>query len=130
MPGKERYPQYRFRVLLGGFPFGYLLSQPAGSVDLPRHPIPGQHTKLRPPSANSTKPWAASRYLELPSSQQFVFEEYQCQYTVNTLMCLNPNLSGSNHFGSIPLGSLLGLQVSVGESPNDNARVVNGYTIY
>ena len=64
-------------------------------------------------------------------SEDFIFNEYECQYTVNTLMCLNPTLNGSNRFGLYPLGNALNVREDPGKTPPDqNARVVNGYSIY
>lgn len=54
----------------------------------------------------------------------------QCQYTVNGLMCLNPQDSGANRFYLAPLGNRLGVSQppEVNADPN-HGLVVNGYTI-
>ncbi|KAF0110389.1 MAG: hypothetical protein FD147_1649 [Chloroflexi bacterium] len=64
-------------------------------------------------------------------SQNFNYQSYECQYTANALMCLNPVVLGAGRFGLFPLGTAL----NVREDPSENAsnsgsRVVNGYTIY
>ncbi len=64
-------------------------------------------------------------------SQIFDFNDYQCQYTVNVLMCQDPLLSGEARFMLYPLGSVF-------EIPGTNAAaagetdgvVVNGVGIY
>lgn len=64
-------------------------------------------------------------------SQRFSFKEYECQYTVNALMCQNPVQSGDNRFILYPLGKDLGIQTVAGEDKqNENSRVVNEFTIY
>jgi len=64
-------------------------------------------------------------------SQRFSFEEYECQYTVNALMCQNPAQSGEKRFVLYPLGKDLEIQTVAGEdTQNKISRVVNGITIY
>ena len=54
----------------------------------------------------------------------------QCQYTVNALMCYNPQDSGASRFYLAPLGRKMGLSYppDVNADPNQGL-VVNGYTI-
>ena len=64
-------------------------------------------------------------------SQLFPFQELECQYTLNALMCQNPLLSGSERFMLYPLGKAFDLKPSEAEKNKDSsARVVNGITIY
>jgi hypothetical protein len=64
-------------------------------------------------------------------SQKFVNQEYECQYTVNALMCLNPVISGSERFRLFPLGDALNVREEPGEIPGgSNANLINGYAIY
>lgn len=64
-------------------------------------------------------------------SEDFAFQEFECQYTVNALLCLNPSATGDNRFGLYSLGNALEISEDPGTSPPDeNARVVNGYGIY
>lgn len=64
-------------------------------------------------------------------SKLFTFQTFECQYTVNVLMCQNPVLTGSSRFGLYPLGHSLNIQESPDTSaPAEGSRVVNGYRIY
>ncbi len=64
-------------------------------------------------------------------SQLFPYQELECQYTLNALMCQNPLLSGSERFMLYPLGKAFDLKPSEAEKNKDSsARVVNGITIY
>jgi hypothetical protein len=64
-------------------------------------------------------------------SQSFPYEKYECQYTVNALLCLNPVQSGSGRFALYPLGAALNVREQPVENPESiSNRVVNGYPIY
>ena len=64
-------------------------------------------------------------------SQLFPYQELECQYTLNTLMCQNPLLSGSERFMLYPLGTAFDLNFSGTEITEDSsARVVNGITVF
>ena len=55
---------------------------------------------------------------------------YQCQFTANALMCINPNLSGYERFNLYPLGNQLNLREAAIPTDGDAALVVNGFSIY
>lgn len=64
-------------------------------------------------------------------SEDFAFQEFECQYTVNALLCLNPSTTGNNRFGLYPLGNALDISEDPGTLATDqNTRVVNGYVLY
>ncbi len=64
-------------------------------------------------------------------SQLFLYQELECQYTLNALMCQNPLLSGGERFMLYPLGKAFDLKFSGTESNLDStARVVNGITVF
>ena len=64
-------------------------------------------------------------------SQVFNFEKYECQYTVNTLMCQNPLLSGETRFILYPLGMAFEIQEPAEEkAAEDGELVVNGLSVY
>ncbi len=55
---------------------------------------------------------------------------YQCQYTVNALLCINPNLTGYERFTLYPLGNQLNLREAALPTDADATLVVNGYSVY
>lgn len=64
-------------------------------------------------------------------SESFVYENNECQYTVNALLCLDPSGKGTERYRLYPLGLALGMR----EEPNTNdpttsSMVVNGFSIY
>lgn len=64
-------------------------------------------------------------------SQLFLYQELECQYTLNSLMCQNPLLSGSERFMLYPLGKAFDLKFTGTEINGDPAaRVVNGITVF
>ena len=64
-------------------------------------------------------------------SQLFPYQQLECQYTLNALMCQNPLLSGSERFMLYPLGKAFDLKPSEAEkNKNSSARVVNGITVF
>lgn len=64
-------------------------------------------------------------------SQIFTFQTFECQYTVNVLICQNPAITGSSRFGLYPLGNSLNFQEAPdAAAPAESSRVVNGYSIY
>ena len=57
----------------------------------------------------------------------------QCQFTERVLMCFNPTVTDENRFNLYPLGRELGVQEDAHAndvSEDQNARVVDGFTIY
>lgn len=64
-------------------------------------------------------------------SQVFNFEKYECQYTVNALMCQNPVLGGEARFFLYPLGKAFEIREPGEEEGNqDSGLVVNGISVY
>lgn len=64
-------------------------------------------------------------------SESFSFNSYECQYTVNALMCMNPAATDSDRFFLYPLGLSMNIQEAPSaSSTQENGRVVNGYSIY
>lgn len=64
-------------------------------------------------------------------SQLFDYENNECQYMVNALLCLDPSAAGTQRYRLYPLGLALGMR----EEPNSNdpttsSMVVNGFSIY
>ena len=64
-------------------------------------------------------------------SQLFDYENHECQYTVNALLCLDPSATGTQRYRLYPLGLALGMreQPNAGE-PATSSMVVNGFSIY
>ncbi len=64
-------------------------------------------------------------------SQSFVYENNECQYTVNALLCLDPSGSGTERYRLYPLGLALGMREEPNPAnPATSSMVVNGFSIY
>ncbi len=64
-------------------------------------------------------------------SENFAFESYQCQYTVNVLMCMNPAATDASRYNLYPLGVPMNVREDPAASPTQGTgRVINGYEIY
>ena len=64
-------------------------------------------------------------------SKIFDYDKFECQYTVNALICQDPLLSGESRFSLYPLGNAL--QIRAEPAPVDPEAadlVVNGYTVF
>ena len=72
-----------------------------------------------------------SEYLGPAISQVFERSGSQCQYTINSLMCFNPNVTGLSRYQLAPLGLELEIQDAPRSIPGINSpRIVDGYSIY
>jgi hypothetical protein len=61
-------------------------------------------------------------------SEVFFWEENQCQYTENTLMCFNQNLSQNQGYFFFPVGAMLGGNTSLnGNTSNTALEVYEGF---
>jgi hypothetical protein len=64
-------------------------------------------------------------------SESFTRDSYECQYTTNVMMCLNPLISDGTRFFLYPLGNQMGFTNVTGQtSLESGSQVVNGITIY
>lgn len=64
-------------------------------------------------------------------SQSFSYETYECQYTVTSLMCLNPSATGTSRYFLYPLGMALGVREEpVADAQSTSSFVVNGFPVY
>lgn len=64
-------------------------------------------------------------------SQLFPYEELECQYTLNALMCQNPLVSGTERFKLYPLGKAFKLKpVEADVNVTANAHVIDGIVIF
>ncbi|PKN99232.1 MAG: hypothetical protein CVU42_08235 [Chloroflexi bacterium HGW-Chloroflexi-4] len=54
----------------------------------------------------------------------------QCQYTVNTLICLNPMVSGDESFSIYALGTELNLNELSSDPASTEGLIINGFTVY
>ena len=64
-------------------------------------------------------------------SKNFTMQSYECQYTVNSLMCINPLVTDASRFFLYPLGDSMNVSEDPAQSPAQSGdQVVNGYTIY
>ncbi len=64
-------------------------------------------------------------------SENFSFQSLQCQYTVNTLLCMNPAATDASRFSLYPLGIPMNVREDPAASPTQGSGVVvNGYEIY
>jgi len=64
-------------------------------------------------------------------SENFAFESFYCQYTVNALMCMNPSATDASRFSLYPLGIPMSIREDPAANPaQGNGRLVNGYEIY
>ena len=72
-----------------------------------------------------------AEYLGPAISQVFERDSLQCQYTINSLMCFNPNATGLSRYELAPLGLELNIQDAPRSIPGINSpRIVDGYSIY
>lgn len=63
-------------------------------------------------------------------SASFTYENLQCQYTANALLCLDPILTDANRFRLYPLGNRLDMREEPGNVTSESGeRMVNGYRI-
>jgi hypothetical protein len=64
-------------------------------------------------------------------SKSFSNDSYECQYTTNVLMCLNPLVTDNSRFFLYPLGNQMGVSDAPDQSTEESgSQVVDGYTIY
>lgn len=64
-------------------------------------------------------------------SAAFEMDSRKCQYTENTLMCLDPYLTDASRFNFYPLGQKFGVSDTPDQQPAQASdRVVDGYKIY
>jgi hypothetical protein len=64
-------------------------------------------------------------------SEKFNLESFECQYTVNVLMCMNPQSASADRLFFYPLGSMMNVKEDPGQSPGQSgSAVIDGYTIY
>lgn len=64
-------------------------------------------------------------------SKNYTQDTYECQYTTNALMCLNPLVTDSTRFFLYPLGNQMGVYEDPSQSPaQEGSQVIDGYTIY
>ena len=64
-------------------------------------------------------------------SKTLTLDSYECQYTANSLMCLNSLVTDSSRFFLYPLGKQMNLQEDSSQSPaQSGSQVVDGFTIY
>lgn len=68
----------------------------------------------------------ANEVLGAAISQPFDFDQYECQYTVNVLMCQNPLLSAEERFFLFPLGAVIKLPGASETQPDQNAGEAQG----
>ncbi|MHC1740299.1 MAG: hypothetical protein AB9897_04225 [Anaerolineaceae bacterium] len=69
--------------------------------------------------------------LGLAISKVFTQDTFECQYTTNALMCLNPLITDSNRFFLYPLGNQFGVAETPSQSPDQNSsQIVDGFTVY
>ena len=72
-----------------------------------------------------------AEYLGSAISQVFERDGSQCQYTINSLMCFNPDITGLLRYQLAPLGLDLEIQDTPRAIPGINSpRIVDGYSIY
>ncbi len=57
-------------------------------------------------------------------SEVFSWEENQCQYTENALMCFNQNLSQNQGYFFFPIGAMLGVNSSLNGNNSDAVQEV------
>jgi hypothetical protein len=63
-------------------------------------------------------------------SETVSVQSYDCQFTVNALMCLNPMVADSNRFLLYPLGNSLNVREDPAQSaPQNGSQTIDGYTI-
>jgi len=61
-------------------------------------------------------------------SEVFSWDENQCQYTENALMCFNPKLSQNRGYFFFPIGAMLGVNASLNEkTSNETLEVYEGF---
>lgn len=64
-------------------------------------------------------------------SPLFQYNQLQCQYTENVLMCFNPEAAAIDQYALYSLGGLMNVHdAPLTASPPASERVVNGYIIY
>lgn len=63
-------------------------------------------------------------------SQSLSVQSYDCQYTVNVLMCLNPMVADSSRFNLYPLGNSMNVREDPAQTEaQTGSQIINGYTI-
>lgn len=118
-------------ILLCAFLFSITLTACGSTNSEDATPSSGTTFEIAPAFREFHAALGGEEVLGSAISQRFGFEEYECQYTVNALMCQNPVQSGDSRFILYPLGKDLEIQTVAGEDKqNKNSRVVNGITIY
>jgi hypothetical protein len=64
-------------------------------------------------------------------SKPFTLDSFECQYTVNVLICVNPQATDSNRLFFYPLANSMNIREDPSQSPaQPGSNVVDGYTIY
>lgn len=64
-------------------------------------------------------------------SKTFTQDSFECQYTVNVLICVNPQATDSSRLFFYPLANAMNIREDPSQSPaQPGTNVVDGYTIY
>ena len=64
-------------------------------------------------------------------SKTFTRDSFECQYTVNVLICVNPQATDSSRLFFYPLANAMNIREDPSQSPaQPGSAVVDGYTIY
>lgn len=122
----------RFLVLLSAFlVLGWFITACSGNQGQPNAANAGKTYEIAPEFREFYGTLGGKQILGPAISQKFTFQTFECQYTVNVLICQNPAITGSGRFGLYPLGNSLNLQQAPdAAAPAESSRVVNGYSIY
>jgi len=111
--------------------FSLVLSACSGNGSNGRPQAAGKTYEVAPGFREFYQTLGGEEVLGPAISENFAFESYQCQYTVNVLMCMNPASTDAARFSLYPLGIPMNIREDPAANPTQGTgRVINGYEIY